>query len=207
MATLQKIKDFVDQYMMVRPHPRHVYANHIFSAKPPIYIVYPPFPEAKSTQYDAHFGPVTGVATSPFNKRLFLTCSTDGTVRLYDNQEISPVCSFEPGIGEYLNCVEWSLFRPAVFAAVSNTGNLYIYDLVASKKSPVETMRITESEVPKHSERQAIQIVFNPRQRDFVAVGYYDKTVKIFRLGRGLSNMVKDDQKVLKEFLKKEKNL
>jgi WD40 repeat protein len=91
-------------------------------------------------QYDKHFGPVLGVSASPFNKRLFLTCSADGSIRLYDLQDKRQVQTFEPNFGEYLNSVEWSLFRPAVFACVSNTGNLYIYDLVRSKKKPIETI-------------------------------------------------------------------
>jgi len=39
---------------------------------------------------------------------------------------------YEPGgygSGEYLLAVEFSPFRPAVFAAVGNSGNVYIYDL------------------------------------------------------------------------------
>lgn len=61
---------------------------------------------------------------------MFLTCSCDGSVRLYDIQDKRAIASFEPSFGEYLNCVQWSPFRAAVFACVSNTGFLYIYDLV-----------------------------------------------------------------------------
>lgn len=94
-----------------------------------------------------------GVSASPFNKRLFLTCSTDGAIRLYDVQDKRPVASFEPQVGEYLHCVEWSLFRPAVFAAVSNSGTLYIYDLVRSKKKPFEVLQM-DADVAQNS-RQA----------------------------------------------------
>lgn len=38
-----KVKEHVDNYMMLRPAPRQVYANHIFGAKPPIQMIYPPF--------------------------------------------------------------------------------------------------------------------------------------------------------------------
>ena len=146
----QKVKDIVDQYMLMRPHPRQVYANHIFSSKPPLQMLYPPFTGRQSTQYDKHHGPVLGISASPFNKRLFLTCSADGAIRIYDIQDKRPVASFEPSFGEYLNCVEWSLFRPAVFACVSNTGNLYIYDLVRDKKKPVETIFLDDALSTKH---------------------------------------------------------
>jgi WD40 repeat protein len=74
-----------------------------------------------------------GVSSSPFLRRLFLTCSSDGSVRLYDVQDKRAIVSFEPSFGEYLMSVEWSPFRPSVFATVSNLGNVFIYDLVQSK--------------------------------------------------------------------------
>jgi len=129
----QKIKDIVDQYMLNKPYPRNVYVNHIFTAKPPIQHIYRPFNAQQCSNFDPHYGPVTSISFSPFNKRLFLTCSTDGSIRLYDIQEKRATATFEPSFGEYLNCVAWSPFRAAVFAAVSNTGSLYIYDLVQSK--------------------------------------------------------------------------
>jgi len=62
---------------------QEVAASTIFSAKPDIKTLYP---APRSTAYENHMGPVTGTSCSPFIKRLFLTCSTDGTVRLYDVQ-------------------------------------------------------------------------------------------------------------------------
>ena len=109
---------------------------------------------------------------------------------MYDVSENKPVASFQPSFGEYLNCVEWSIFRPAVFACVSNAGVMYIYDLVRSKKKPSEIIRLDDENSTSHQFRQATQIVFNPRQRDFVAVGYFDKMVRVYRLSRSLTNMV-----------------
>ena len=58
-----------------------------------------------NANYEKHMGPVTGVASSPFVKRLFLSCSSDGQIRLYDMLTIRPVALFEPGHSEYLNDV------------------------------------------------------------------------------------------------------
>lgn len=126
--------DIVDKYMLARPPPRQVFANHIFGAKPPIHQIYAPFASRQCTQYEKHHGPVLSCAASPFNKRLFLTCSSDSQIRMYDIHDKKAVAQFEPANGEYLNCVSWSPFRPAVFACVSNMGTLYIYDLVRSKQ-------------------------------------------------------------------------
>lgn len=89
-----------------------------------------------NANYEKHMGPVLGLSSSPFVKRLFLSCSSDGSVRLYDVLNTRPILVFEPGYSEYLLDVAWSPFRPAVFAAASNTGNIYIYDLNQSKTSP-----------------------------------------------------------------------
>ena len=201
----QKIKDIVDKYMQQRPPPRQVFANHIFGAKPPIHMIYPPFAVKQCTSYDKHHGPVLGVATSPFNKRLFLTCSSDSSIRLYDVHDKKAVASFEPCFGEYLNCVQWSPFRPSVFACVSNTGTLYIYDLVRSKQAPFEVIKHDNDSSVAMKYRQASEIKFNPRQRDYIAVGYHDKMVRIYRLSRVLSNMNSDDHKVLQSFLEEKK--
>ena len=86
---LGALKKHVDDYMLTRAAPRRVYANHIFASKPPIQAIYPALPV--SVQFDPHYGPVLGTSISPSQKRLFLTCSSDGSVRMYDVQETRPV--------------------------------------------------------------------------------------------------------------------
>ena len=63
----QKIKDHIDKHMMDIPSTtKHVYANHIFSSKPPIHHIYPPFNTRQCAIYDKHFGTVTSITCSPF---------------------------------------------------------------------------------------------------------------------------------------------
>lgn len=113
---------------------RNVYANHIFGAKPPLHLIYPPLQSRDVKKFEPHCGPVSSVSASPFNPRVFISCSYDGAIRIHDLRgEGGTLISFEPSQGEYLNCVQWSPFRPAVFACVSNVGTIYIYDLVQSK--------------------------------------------------------------------------
>jgi WD repeat-containing protein 34 len=172
-----------------------VVAASIFSAKPDIKTL---FPIPRQTAYENHMGPVTGTSCSPFIKRIFLTCSTDGTVRLYDVQGQRPCSVFEPGHNEYLTSVCWSPFRPCVFATISNTGTVYIFDLLASKHAPAYVLK--ESHISTKN-KSAYTISFNPRQRDFLAVGYHDGTVKILQLNHSLSNQKMYDMKTLKDFL------
>jgi dynein intermediate chain 1 len=112
---------------------REVQVQTIFDAKPDIKLL---FPSPFTANYEKHLGVVTGVNCSPFLKRLFLTCSVDGAVRMYDVLFNRPVAVFEPGYNEYLQSVIWSPFRPTVFVTVSNNGTVYIYDLMLSKQTP-----------------------------------------------------------------------
>jgi len=58
-----------------------VWVNAVYGAKPDLKVL---FPVPSNTQYERHLGPVTGMSSNPFLKRLFLTSSQDGSVRLFD---------------------------------------------------------------------------------------------------------------------------
>ena len=75
---LPKVKLAVERYCL-DINSREVKARHIFNSKPEIRALYNvPF----SMNYDKHFGAVNSVAFSPFDKRLFLSCSSDGSLRV-----------------------------------------------------------------------------------------------------------------------------
>ena len=126
---IMEVKKRVERYVQDMG-VRDVYAPTVYQAKPNIKLL---FPTAMNAKYDHHFGPCTGISCSPFVKRLFLSCSSDGSVRLYDTLNQRPIIVFEPGYNEYIMKVCWSPFRPCVFIAVSNTGSVYIYDLLQSQ--------------------------------------------------------------------------
>jgi WD40 repeat protein len=129
-----EVKKRVERYVLDKGGDKDIWAPTVYSAKPDIKMLYSvPF----NANYERHLGPVLGVSCSPFVKRLFLTCSSDGSVRLYDLLGHKPLITFEPGYNEYLLDVQWSPFRPAVFATVSNHGIVYLYDLLVSKTAPV----------------------------------------------------------------------
>jgi len=137
-------------------------------------------------------------------KRLFLSCSTDGQVHMYDTLGQRPVMVFEPGSNEYLTSVCWSPYRATVFVTVSNNGNIYIYDLILSKRVP--SYVIDYKAPPAHlkqmvSNKTAYSIAFNPVVRDFLAIGYHDGTAKIFQLNYQLSQPKKDEVSTLRGFI------
>ena len=88
--------------------------------------------------YDAHAGPVHGIDCSPFFRNLFMSCSSDGSVRLYSALERRPLATLEPSPESkhfMYNC-QFSPYRASVFAAVSRSSYLHIYDLERSKNKP-----------------------------------------------------------------------
>jgi len=163
-----------------------------------------------SGSYEKHMGPCLGVSCSPFVKRLFLTCSSDGSVRLYDTLSQRPLVVYEPGYNEYVMKVCWSPFRPCVFIAVTNTGHVYIYDLVLSKQAP---SYILEYKAPPQTvsraeqNKSAYSIGFNPLIRDFLAIGYGDGTARIFQLNYSLSHKKKDEEKHLRSLTEDNKEI
>lgn len=100
IQNLQAIKQQVDEFMLQRPGGmgmRQVYANHLFSAKPQLHMIYPPFTSKDIKKFEPHFGPVNSVCASPFNRRIFISCSSDGAIRIHDLQgEGGTLISFAP---------------------------------------------------------------------------------------------------------------
>ena len=134
VKAMNEVKKKVERYAADRGGAKEVItAETVFSAKPDIKLL---FPSPFTGNFERHNGPVTGVVCSPFLKRLFLTCSADGAVRMYDVLNNRPVATFEPGYNEYLQSVIWSPYRPTVFVTASNNGTVYIYDLLLNKQTP-----------------------------------------------------------------------
>ena len=154
------VKKKVERYMLDKGQEKDIWAPTVYHAKPDVKMIFSvPF----NANYDKHLGPVLGLSSSPFLKRLFLSCSSDGSVRLYDLLGHKPVSVFEPGQNEYLLDVQWSPFRPAVFATVSNIGNVYLFDLTVSKSSPAQVIRDSDLDSVPQRQRLAHSIRFNPR--------------------------------------------
>lgn len=94
-----EVKKKVERYILDRGQEKDIWAPSVYQAKPEFKLI---FPVPINANYEQHLGPVLGIASSPFVKRLFLSCSSDGSVRLYDLLGHRPTAIFEPGYNEYL---------------------------------------------------------------------------------------------------------
>uniref|UniRef100_A0A7S3EYX0 Uncharacterized protein n=1 Tax=Haptolina ericina TaxID=156174 RepID=A0A7S3EYX0_9EUKA len=166
---------------------REVTTQSVFGADPDVQVLYQ---SPITFSYEPHSGPVYEAVFSPFHRNLFLTASTDSSIRLYNLIQNRPVHVTEPCASSIFS-VDWSPSRPMVFAAGAADGNLYIYDMKRSKGKPDVTLKVTDDRSAVHS------VVFNPRNPDLVATGDAQGFVKIWRLSHFLSHLAPREQQLL----------
>ncbi|KAL2089712.1 hypothetical protein ACEWY4_014400 [Coilia grayii] len=84
--------------------------------------------------YRGHRGPVYRIEWSPFCRDLFLSCSSDWTVQLWQQDRSAPVLGFA-STQKAVHDIKWSTMWPTVFGAV-NEGRVEIWDLAMSILDP-----------------------------------------------------------------------
>ncbi len=92
---------------------------------------------------------------NPFHPHIFLSCSADWTVRLWDQSISYPILTFD--LGNPVGDIAWAPFSSTVFAAVTSDGKVHIFDLVEDKYKP-----ICEQKVVKRS--KLTHVCFNPNE-------------------------------------------
>ncbi|XP_061431660.1 LOW QUALITY PROTEIN: dynein axonemal intermediate chain 4 [Lethenteron reissneri] len=107
--------------------------------------------------YSAHQGPVYRVLWSPFEPEVFLSCSSDWSVRLWRVDLTAPVLTLQCGSQAVLD-VAWSPHSPTLLAALTAEA-LHVWDLSSSTLDPVlvspgrrgvHTTRVAFSRAPGH---------------------------------------------------------
>ena len=95
--------------------------------------------------YYGHTGPIYKVRCNPFWEPLecqvFLTCSYDWTVRVWNAKENTPklICHQINNLREQVNDVQWSPHTSSVYASVANDGRIEIWDLFRDNLGPMLT--------------------------------------------------------------------
>lgn len=91
--------------------------------------------------YFGHTGPVYKIRTSPFSPDVFLSCSADWTVKLWNQQTAeAPVLSFcSVDLNSVVHDISWSPSSSTVFGSVTGDGRIEIWDLDISTLDPVIT--------------------------------------------------------------------
>ena len=92
--------------------------------------------DAYVESFDGHTGPVYAVQWSPFSKGLFLSCSADWSMRLWQEGRPTPLLVFESSPCEVVD-VQWSPSTSTMFAAATAQGKLELWDFSSSCIRPV----------------------------------------------------------------------
>jgi dynein intermediate chain 1, axonemal len=77
--------------------------------------------------YEGHYLAVYAVKWNTFHPRVFMSCSADWKIKMWDKDIVRPIMNFDLGCA--VGDIEWAPYSSTVFAAVTSSGNLYVWDL------------------------------------------------------------------------------
>eukprot|EP00899_Mesostigma_viride_P011545 jgi/Mesvir1/20391/Mv12295-RA.1 len=104
--------------------------------------------------YKGHHMSVYAVRWNCWHPRVFLSCSADWTVKLWDHNLVKPVMSFD--LNNAVGDVAWYPNSSTTFAAVTNDGKVHVYDLNENKHEPMCEQKIVHK-------AKLTKIAFNPK--------------------------------------------
>ena len=88
--------------------------------------------------YKGHMGPIYNVQWAPFKPSLFVSCSSDWTVRLWSADRATPLLTFQNGNTE-VHDVQWCPKNSTVFATATQSGSAELWDFSESTLRPIST--------------------------------------------------------------------
>jgi len=104
--------------------------------------------------YDAHHMAVYSVAWNSFHPKIYLTCSADWTVKIWDHNCKDPLFTYD--LGSAVGDAAWAPYSSTVFAAVTADGKVFVFDLNINKYEP-----ICEQTVVQKKKTKLTHIAFN----------------------------------------------
>jgi dynein intermediate chain 1 len=129
--------------------------------------------------YQGHHMAVYGLKWNPFHPQVFLSCSADWTVKIWNHNQSTPILSFD--LGNAVGDIAWSPYSSTVFAAVTSDGKVHIFDLAVNKHEP-----LCEQKVVKRA--KLTHVVFN-KNDPIIIVGDDRGGVNSLKLSPNLRKM------------------
>uniref|UniRef100_A0AAX7W320 Dynein axonemal intermediate chain 1 n=1 Tax=Astatotilapia calliptera TaxID=8154 RepID=A0AAX7W320_ASTCA len=105
--------------------------------------------------YDAHSMAVDTVKWNYFHPKVFVSCSSDWTVKIWDHTINTPMFVFDlqAAVGD----VAWSPYSSTVFAAVTTDGTVHVFDLSVNKYEAICQQLVVDKKKTKLT-----HVEFNP---------------------------------------------
>ncbi|KAM9859940.1 dynein, axonemal, intermediate chain 1, paralog 2 [Aulostomus maculatus] len=130
--------------------------------------------------YNAHSRAVDAVQWNHFHPEVFISCSSDWTVKIWDHTVNTPIFTFDFGISAAVADVAWAPYSSTVFAAVTIDGMVHVFDLSINKYEA-----ICQQQVVAKMKTKLTHIEFNPIYPNII-VGDERGCVRSFKLSPNL---------------------
>ncbi|NWQ64588.1 DNAI1 protein, partial [Neopipo cinnamomea] len=134
--------------------------------------------------FEAHNMAVDTISWNPFHLKVFISCSSDWTVKIWDHTIKSPMFVYD------LSCavgdVAWSPYSSTVFAAVTIDGKAHVFDLNINKNEALCTQLVVT-----RKKNKTTHIQFNP-VFPIVIVGDERGLITSLKLSPNLRKMPKE---------------
>uniref|UniRef100_A0A803SYV5 Dynein axonemal intermediate chain 1 n=1 Tax=Anolis carolinensis TaxID=28377 RepID=A0A803SYV5_ANOCA len=85
--------------------------------------------------FHAHHMAVDAVSWNPFHGKVFISCSSDWTVKIWDHTIKTPMFIYD--LNSAVGDVAWAPYSSTVFAAVTTDGRAHVFDLSINKYEPI----------------------------------------------------------------------
>uniref|UniRef100_A0A7N8X7Y7 Dynein axonemal intermediate chain 1 n=1 Tax=Mastacembelus armatus TaxID=205130 RepID=A0A7N8X7Y7_9TELE len=105
--------------------------------------------------YNAHSMAVDTVKWNHFHPKVFISCSSDWTVKIWDHTINTPMFTFD--LNAAVGDVAWSPYSSTVFSAVTTDGTVHVFDLNVNKYKA-----ICQQQVVAKKKTKLTHIEFNP---------------------------------------------
>lgn len=105
--------------------------------------------------FDAHHMAVYSVKWNHFHPKMFISCSADWTVKIWDHTFPEPIFTFD--LNNSVGDVAWAPYASTVFAACTSDGKIHVYDLSVNKYEP-----LCEQSVVAKKKTKLTHLAFNP---------------------------------------------
>ncbi|NXO20993.1 DNAI1 protein, partial [Cisticola juncidis] len=134
--------------------------------------------------FEAHHMAVDSISWNPFHLKVFISCSSDWTVKIWDHTIKTPMFVYD--LGTAVGDVAWSPYSSTVFAAVTIDGQAHVFDLNINKFEPLCTQLVVT-----RKKNKTTHIQFNPVY-PIIAVGDEQGLIVCLKLSPNLRKMPKE---------------
>ncbi|CBZ49884.1 putative dynein intermediate chain [Neospora caninum Liverpool] len=90
--------------------------------------------------YLGHDMSITGLEWNPFHPRIFISSSSDWTVKIWEESVSSPVLTFDFEVA--VADVRWAPLSSTMFAAATTDGTVHLYDLDVNRRKQIGSFKV-----------------------------------------------------------------